>query len=79
MSGENNNSRGLSRSKRKSCLSRKRWFWFICLSLLIISAYIVPYVFLGDIARITASFLYWTLFAVLAIFFTIRIIKNWRD
>ncbi|AZO94657.1 hypothetical protein [Halocella sp. SP3-1] len=79
MSGETNNTRGLSRSKRKSRLSRKRWFWFICLSLLILSAYIVPYVFLGDIARITASFLYWTLFAVLAIFFTIRIIKNWRD
>lgn len=79
MSVENDNSRELSRLKGKSCLSRKRWFWFICLSLLILSAYIVPYVFLGGITRITASFLYWTLFAITAILFTIRIIKNWRE
>ncbi len=60
-------------------LTFKRWFWLIWLVILVLSAYVIPYVFIGGIVKITASFLFWTVFALVAIFSTIKIISYWRD
>jgi len=59
-------------------LNKKRLIWLIWFMLLILSAFIVPYLFIGGISRITASFLFWTLFAITAIISTIKIIGHWR-
>ncbi len=59
-------------------LNKKRLMWLIWLMLLILSAFVVPYLFIGEISRVTASFLFWTLFAITAIISTIKIIGHWR-
>jgi uncharacterized membrane protein YhaH (DUF805 family) len=63
----------------KDELKKKRNFWIIWLLALILSAYFVPYVLLRNINQIEASFLYWTIFAVLAIISTIKITTYWSD
>ncbi len=60
-------------------MKKKRFYWVIWLVVLVLSAYIVPYVFIGNIHRAGASFLFWTLFAVLAIISTIKITTYWRE
>jgi len=60
-------------------LNKKRIYWLVGLILLVLSAYIIPYLFIGDISRITASFLFWTVFAIIAIISTIKITGYWRE
>lgn len=60
-------------------MTKRRLLWVIWLVILILSAYIVPYILLNDINKITGAFLYWTLFALIAIFSTIKIVNYWRD
>jgi len=60
-------------------MSDKRSFWIVWLILLILSAYFVPFLVLNDVKLITGSFLYWVLFALVAIFSTIKITNYWRD
>ncbi len=50
--------------------------WF---SLLLLSAYIVPYGFLSDVPSMAGSFLYWSLFALAIILFILRLMSSWRD
>jgi hypothetical protein len=68
---------GVSGEEKKMTLVRYRWV--IWLVVLILSAYIVPYYLIGHIARVYASFLYWTVFALLAIIAIMRISAGWRD
>ncbi len=63
----------------KDELKKKRFFWIVWLLALILSAYFVPYVLLRNVNQIEASFLYWTIFAVLAIISTIKITTYWSD
>ncbi|HKL13932.1 MAG TPA: hypothetical protein VJ907_10030 [Halanaerobiales bacterium] len=63
----------------KDELNKKRLFWVLWLLVLILSAYFVPFVLLRDVNQIEASFLYWTIFAILAIFSTIKITTYWSD
>lgn len=60
-------------------MTKRRLLWVVWLVILILSAYIVPYILLNDVNKITGAFLYWTLFALIAIFSTIKIINYWRD
>ncbi|MDI3547380.1 MAG: hypothetical protein PWR10_1032 [Halanaerobiales bacterium] len=60
-------------------MTKRRLLWVVWLVILILSAYIVPYILLHDVNKITGAFLYWTLFALIAIFSTIKIINYWRD
>ncbi|MFW6386592.1 MAG: hypothetical protein ACOCZM_01335 [Bacillota bacterium] len=53
--------------------------WLIWMAVLIVSAYMIPYGFIGDRGEITASFAYWCLFGLLAVVTTIRITGFWRD
>lgn len=63
----------------KDELKKKRIYWIIWLLALIISAYFVPYVLLRNVNQVVASFLYWTVFAILAIISTIKITTYWSD
>jgi len=60
-------------------MTQVRYRWVILLVVLILSAYVVPYYLIGHIARVYASFLYWTVFALLAMITIIRISAGWRD
>ena len=66
-------------NKQDENLKKKRFFWVIWLLVLVISAYVVPYVFLDGVQRIKGAFLFWSIFALVAIGSTIRIISYWRD
>ncbi len=60
-------------------LKKLRIYWILWFLILIVSAYIIPYQFIGGISKITASFLFWTVFAIFAIISTLKIITYWRD
>lgn len=56
---------------------RKLWVtWFI---ILILSAYIVPYIFMRESGKITGPFLFWIIFSLLAILSIFIITAKWRD
>ncbi len=63
----------------KKELSKLRKFWVLFLIILVLSAYIVPYLFLSNFEKMSGAFLYWIVFALVAIFSTIRITKYWRE
>jgi len=63
----------------KNKLKKLRKFWVSFLIILVLSAYIVPYLFLSDYETMSGAFLYWTIFALIAIFSTIKITKYWRE
>jgi len=63
----------------KNKLKKLRKFWVLFLTILVLSAYIVPYLFLNNFKTINGAFLYWTIFALAAIFSTIKITKYWRE
>lgn len=46
---------------------------------LVISAFAVPYAFLSSLNAFKGAFLFWSLFALLVIFLTIKITQYWRD
>lgn len=56
---------------------RKKWVLFLII--LVLSAYVVPYLLLSNVERASGAFLYWILFALVAIFSTIKITSYWRD
>jgi positive regulator of sigma E activity len=66
-------------NKENNSLKTKRIIWLIWLAILVISAYVIPYVFLDGVQRVTGAFLFWSIFALVAIGSTIRIISYWRD
>lgn len=63
----------------KKRLKSRRVRWFVWLLILVLSAYIVPYLFLEDTNKATGSFFFWTAFAITAIISTFKIIGMWRD
>jgi len=63
----------------KKQLKKKRIYWVLWLVVLILSAYFVPFVLLRNVNQIEASFLFWTIFAILAIISTIKITSYWSE
>ncbi|MBS3811164.1 MAG: hypothetical protein KGY44_04795 [Halanaerobiales bacterium] len=63
----------------KKQLKKKRIYWVLWLVALILSAYFVPFVLLRNVNQIEASFLFWTIFAILAIISTIKITSYWSE
>ena len=63
----------------KNKLDKLRKRWVIFLIILVLSAYIVPYMFLNHIEKASGAFLYWIIFALIAIFTTIKITNYWRE
>ena len=61
-------------------LSRKRLLWVSLFSVLILSAFIVPYLpFLSNTTRVYGAFLFWNLFALAVITCLVLITAPWRD
>ncbi|WP_245920781.1 hypothetical protein [Melghirimyces profundicolus] len=58
--------------------TQRRWTLAI-LGVLIVSAYVVPYVFLSRIESWYGSFLFWILFSLASILVISRIACQWRD
>jgi membrane protein YdbS with pleckstrin-like domain len=63
----------------KKELKKKRIFWIVIISLLVISAFAVPYLYLSEVYSFFGAFFYWSIFALLVIFSTIKISSYWRE
>lgn len=63
----------------KKELKKKRIFWLVIISLLVISAFAVPYLYLSEVYSFFGAFFYWSVFALLVIFSTIKITSYWRE
>ncbi|RAK04976.1 hypothetical protein C8C77_1363 [Halanaerobium saccharolyticum] len=60
-------------------LKKLRWFYLLAILLLVISAFAVPYTLLNSINHFRGAFLFWSLFALIVIFLTIKITGYWRE
>lgn len=60
-------------------LKNLRLIFLILIILAVISAFVVPYIFLDSINSFKGAFLYWFLFAVFVIFLTIKITSYWGN
>ncbi len=60
-------------------VTRRGWNWLIVVAILVLSAYVVPYTLLSNVDAWYGSFLYWNIFALVAIVIIIAIIRKWRD
>ena len=54
-------------------------FWAVWFFILIISAVIVPFTLLSPVEKIYGAFLFWNIFAIIAIISVGNITRHWRD
>jgi len=59
-------------------MSKKETFWGILCLILVLLAYIVPYVFLRDVTAWYGSFLLWIVLALLIIIINYILTRDWR-
>lgn len=60
-------------------LKKLRFIFIALILLLVISAFIIPYQLLNTINLFQGAFLYWSLFALIIIFLTIKITSYWEE
>lgn len=60
-------------------LKNLRIFFITLIILLVISAFAVPYLFLNSNNTFLGAFFYWSSFALLVIYLTIKITSFWRN
>jgi len=60
-------------------LKKLRLFYTILILILVISAFALPYTVLNKINHFNGAFLFWSLFALIVIFLTIKITTYWRE
>ena len=60
-------------------LKKLRIIYAALIFLLVIAAFAVPYMLLNSINLFRGAFLFWSLFAVIVIFLTIKITNYWRE
>lgn len=60
-------------------LDQQRKFWIIFFTGLVLSAFIVPFVYLHDVAKVYGAFLFWIIFALVATISMLIITSQWRD
>ncbi len=53
--------------------------WVIWFLILVLSAFIVPFYFLSNVPKVYGAFLYWGVFAIVAIISVGVITSKWRD
>lgn len=56
-----------------------RLFFVILIILAVLSAFIIPYIFLDSINLFKGAFLYWISFSIFVIFLTIKITSYWGN
>lgn len=60
-------------------LTGARLGWLIWFCALVLSAFIVPFTLLSGVASAAGAFLYWTVFALVAIVSILTMTRRWRD
>ncbi|MDO9535335.1 MAG: hypothetical protein Q7J85_08400 [Bacillota bacterium] len=60
-------------------LQGKRIFWFIFFLLIILAAFVVPFVFFSELPKIYGAFLFWCVFAVIAMLSVEIMTRSWRN
>ncbi len=68
-----------SKTGRDEKLEQIRKAWSVFFLLLVAAAFIVPYTLLAKVPRFNGAFLFWFIFAVLAIAAVGIITARWRD
>jgi len=67
------------RIKRGEGMDKSEFKWAWIIGILLLLAYIVPYVLLRNIDAWYGSFLFWNLFAIIVIIFNVFMTIDWRD
>ncbi|CEP69188.1 Uncharacterized [Moorella glycerini] len=60
-------------------LSHVRIGWVIWCCILVLSGFIVPFTLLSDVASAAGTFLYWAVYAIVAIISIFTMTRSWRD
>lgn len=60
-------------------MDRRGTFWAGTMLTLVVLAFLVPYVFLSEVDRWYGSFLFWTVFGLVAIVTIWAMTRSWRD
>lgn len=60
-------------------MERRGIFWATVMAFLVLLAYVVPYTVLSGVDRWYGSFLFWTVFALVAIAAIWAMMASWRD
>ncbi len=60
-------------------MERKGVVWAGVMLALVLSAFVVPYTLLSGVDAWYGSFLFWTVFAIVAIGVNARIVLRWKD
>lgn len=63
----------------KDKLRKLRIFYVALILALVVSAFAVPYLILNSNNTFFGAFFYWSIFALIVIFITIKITSYWRD
>lgn len=58
-------------------MKKNEGLYAIIIAILILSAFIVPYVFLSEIEKWYGSFLFWIVITVIVIFINYLFVKDW--
>jgi peptidoglycan/LPS O-acetylase OafA/YrhL len=64
---------------RKMSLEQQRRFWVIFFTVIILAAFILPFYLFDDLPKIYGAFLFWCIFAVVAIIGVGVITSKWRE
>ncbi|MCR4419009.1 MAG: hypothetical protein QHH27_10585 [Clostridia bacterium] len=60
-------------------LTGARVGWVVWFCLLVLSAFIVPFTLLRNVVSAAGAFLYWTVFALVAMVSIVGVMRRWRD
>ncbi len=52
---------------------------FVVFLSLVVLAYLLPFTVLSQVQRFSGSFLFWNIFAILAILILLRIMRSWHE
>ncbi|MEW6081496.1 MAG: hypothetical protein AB1576_06945 [Bacillota bacterium] len=58
--------------------SRGLW-WSLWFFVLLLSAYCVPFIMMQHVQKASGAFLFWCVFALIAIFSIAKVTAGWRD
>jgi uncharacterized membrane protein YhhN len=60
-------------------MRRKRWAWILWFGILLFLDYTLPYTVLSGVSKVYGAFLFWNLFALVAIASIGILLWKWRD
>lgn len=60
-------------------MTNRLGLWVLWFSVLVLAAFVVPFLLLSEITSVYGAFLFWGVFAVAAIASVVFITSGWRD